>query len=127
MSTRKLILLLISPLLVLLSCRQPSGDAKRDFLPGRYENSAEGEFSKAWDTLVIEPTGGQDFKILRSTGFRRKQQDRLLELELRRQVWTAVFDPRLEVLQVDKSGKQIRVFPDSAMIMVGSRKYRKIR
>ncbi|MBB6271857.1 major membrane immunogen (membrane-anchored lipoprotein) [Pedobacter cryoconitis] len=127
MKTFKLLVVLLCPLVLLLSCGRFTGNSKRDFLPGTYVNSAEGEYSLAWDTLVIEPTSGQEFRIIRKTGFQRKKDGKLLARELRQQKWTAVFDQKAELLQVLKTGKLISVYPDSGMIVVGTRNYRKLK
>ncbi|NQX38448.1 hypothetical protein SAMN05421820_101469 [Pedobacter steynii] len=127
MKTLKLLVLILCPIFLLWSCNRFGGNTKRDFLPGSYVNSAEGEFSVAWDTLVIAPLGGQDYKILRKTAFQRKQQGRPMDRELRQQNWVAIFDEKAELLQVLKTGKLISIYPDSGMIVVGERKYRKLK
>lgn len=127
MKTLKFLIVLLCPLLLLWSCSRFGRNAKRDFLPGSFVNAAEGEYSVAWDTLVISPLSDKDYKILRKTAFHRKRSGKLMDRELREQNWVAIFDEKAGLLQVLKTGKLISIYPDSGMIVVGERRYHKLK
>lgn len=127
----KLLLLVFSGVLLFYSCRrleQITGQDVRSFIPGTYVNYAEGEFSVAYDTLLIQPmdAGSDAYRIYRNTAFRRVVEGKLGSAEQRHEKWLAVYDEKTRTLLESKKGKTISIFPDSGLVVVGSREYRKV-
>ena len=113
---------------VLIGCRQ--GHNKTiDFIPGTYTNHAEGEYSVAYDTLIIQPLDGKSatYRIYRKTGYRRIEGGKLLPPEHKTEEWTAMYNPETKSMQETKKGRMITVYPDAGRILVERREYKKIK
>lgn len=109
--------------LMLLAC---NGLLKPGF-DGTYVNSAGSEFSVANDTLVVELVEGNEFRVLRKTGFRLlDEQDRAGELQHETEVWKAVLDTESHVLKEQRYGKVIGLSEDGKVLTAGRRKYQRI-
>ena len=104
-----------------------SGRAQR-ILVGTYVNYAEGQFSVAYDTLLVQAldAGSNAYRIYRNTAFRRIENGTLQKLERRNQQWTTVFDEKTGTMLESQKGRVLSVHPDSGLIVIGSREYRKV-
>lgn len=98
------------------------------FLPGTYVNYVEGQYSVAYDTLLIQSmdAGSNAYRIYRNTAFRRIENGKLMKLERRNQQWTGVFDEKTGTILESQKGRVLSVYPDSGLIVIGSREYRKV-
>jgi outer membrane lipopolysaccharide assembly protein LptE/RlpB len=99
------------------------------FIPGTYVNHAEGEFSIAYDTLIIQPMSDQNasYRILRKTGFRRVENNHPQVLQRESEEWVALYNDATKSMQETKRGKVITFYPDANRLMVGKREYQKIK
>jgi hypothetical protein len=99
---------------------------KQSFMPGTYVNNTTGRYSVASDTLVIEASEGDRFKIDRKTGFNLIRNGRKGRRQYETEKWNAVFDEKTGVLTETRRGKILMFDPDSNMLMIGNRKYKKV-
>lgn len=97
-------------------------------LVGTYVNYAEGQYSLAYDTLLVQAldAGSNAYRIYRNTAFRRIENEKMMKLERRNQQWTAVFDEKTGTMLESQKGRVLSVYPDSGLIVIGSREYRKV-
>ena len=110
--------------IILAAC---NADKTREFIPGTYINTAEGEYSIAHDTLVIEPSESNSFYIQRKTGFRIIRDGKPGKLEYETEKWNTLYDEATKSLSETRKGKLITFYPDGNKLMVGKREYKKTR
>jgi len=103
-----------------------SSDKVRDFMPGTYVNEAGGEFSVASDTLKVELVEGNNYRVLRRTGYNLIRDGRVGKREFGAEVWSCAYSPDTKILTELKKGKMISFYPDSGILKVGRRIYKKI-
>ena len=103
-----------------------SADKTREFIPGTYVNSAGGKYSLADDTLVIVPAESTNYLIERRTGFNRLRDGFKGKREYEKESWNAIYDEGTKTLQETRLGKLITFYPDSAILKVGKRVYKKL-
>ncbi|MBB2146813.1 hypothetical protein GM921_15020 [Pedobacter sp. LMG 31464] len=120
---RIMISMIMFLIVIMLGC---SSDKVRDFIPGTYVNSAGGEFSVASDTLEVELIKGNNYVIHRRTGFNLVTDGKLGKREYEVEKWSAVYSSNTQVLTETKKGKLISFFPDSGLLRVGQRSYKKM-
>lgn len=116
-------------LLVLCSCLALANcttDKVRDFMPGTYVNSAGGEFSIAVDTLKVELVEGNNYQILRSTGYNLIRDGKVGVRQREAEQWSCAYSTATKTLTEIKKGKVITFYPDSGNLKVGRRVYKKI-
>ncbi|MFC4212453.1 hypothetical protein ACFOWA_14735 [Pedobacter lithocola] len=101
-------------------------DKTRSFIPGTYVNSAGGEYSVADDTLVIEPSGSNNFSILRKTGFNVVTDGKKGKRQYETERWNAIYDDGTKTLTETRKGKLITFYPETGTLKVGKREYKKI-
>lgn len=106
------------------ACQQERGKA---FIPGTYVNHAKGTYALADDTLVIRLSEGQNYEVLRRTGFNRILNGKLKKREHETETWRAVYDEKTGVLKETRYGKVITFYPDSVKLRVGNREYNKLK
>ncbi|MEJ5996617.1 hypothetical protein WG904_19470 [Pedobacter sp. Du54] len=122
MKAIKLLLWLCS-CLALASC---TSDKIREFMPGTYVNSAGGEFSVASDTLKVELIEGNNYQILRSTGYNLIRNGKVGAREHETDQWSCAYSTASKTLTELKKGKIITFYADSGTLKVGRRVYQKI-
>lgn len=100
-------LLSIALAATMLGACNPGADRTRDFTPGTYTNHAEGEYSVAYDTLIIQPLDGESatYRIYRKNGYRRIENGKLLQPERKAEEWTAVYNPETKSMQETRQGR----------------------
>lgn len=98
------------------------------FIPGTYVNHAEGEFSIAYDTLIIQPLSDQNssYRILRKTGYQRIENNRPQAMQRETEEWMALYNDATKSMQETKRGKIITFYPEANRLMVGKREYLKL-
>jgi len=95
-------------------------------MPGTYVNLSGGEFSIASDTLKIEPVEGNNYQVLRSTGYNLITDEKVGPRERDSEVWACVYSQATKRLTELKKGKIISFFPEKEVLAVGRRLYKKI-
>jgi hypothetical protein len=97
-------------------------------ISGTYVRQAEGEFSKAMDTLIITPYDlkAGTFIIIQRTGFHRIKDGKLQPKENMQERMITVWDEETHQLQELKKGK-LYTFPATGReLLAGTAKYLKI-
>lgn len=118
----KIILTMLS-FAVLLACNTKDN---RSFVPGIYINNTSGHYSIADDTLNIQASDGNRFTIERKTGFNLIRDGRKGKREHETESWNAIMDEKTGVLTETQRGKVLIFYPDSNMLMIGKRVYKKL-
>ena len=95
-------------------------------MPGTYVNSAGGEFSIASDTLKIELVEGNNYQILRSTGYNLLRDGKVGARQREAEQWNCAYSTATKNLTELKKGKIITFYPDSSALKIGRRVYQKI-
>ncbi|MES2650537.1 MAG: hypothetical protein V4663_02300 [Bacteroidota bacterium] len=126
MKTKIILIALISALL--MACRGDGGTDTRSFIPGTYVNYAEGEYSIAYDTLIIQPMSEQNssYRIYRKTAYQRKENGKLMKLRRESEEWITLYNEETKSMQEVKRGKIITIYPDANRILVVNREYTKL-
>jgi hypothetical protein len=118
------IYLLLVLLLFSMACQQKK---TLNFIPGVYVNHSKGSYSVADDTLVIHLLEGSKYEILRRTGFNRVVDGKAGKREYETETWNGVYDAGTGVVNESRYGKVLSFFPDSGLLRVGNRTYKKIK
>lgn len=103
-------------------------ESTKSIINGTYVRQAEGEFSKAMDTLIVTPYDAKagTFIIMRRTGFHRIKDGRLQPKENKQERMITVWDEETHQLQELKAGK-LYTFPSTGKeLLAGTAKYLKI-
>ncbi|SER90288.1 hypothetical protein [Pedobacter rhizosphaerae] len=113
-------------ILAFTACKGPND--LQSFIPGTYVNHAKGEYSEAFDTLTVGELNPvkSSYPVVRKTGFRRIENGKLGKQEYASEKWLGIWDEESESIQVAKNSKIIRFYPDSNVLLLGTREYRKI-
>lgn len=103
-------------------------ESTKSIINGTYVRQAEGEYSKAMDTLIVTPYDAKagTFIIMRRTGFQRIKDGRLQPKENKQERMITVWDEETHQLQELKAGK-LYTFPSTGKeLLAGTAKYLKI-
>lgn len=103
-----------------------TSDKTREFIPGTYVNHAEGEYSIASDTLIIEASESNNFTIERKTGFKRIRNGKTGKQEYETEDWKAIYDEGTKSLTEFSKGKLLTFYPEANKLMVGKREYQMV-
>jgi hypothetical protein len=112
--------------MVFYSCDFKPSSVK-DFIPGAYVRSFEGEFSKGKDTISIEPFSSSTYTIIRKTTYQRIENGKVYPPERKVEKMTALYDERDEVLNETKKGLVISFDPSRKTLLIGRDVYDKIK
>lgn len=122
----RMLIMGVSLSLLLIICFQSCNPAKS--LEGTYVNTAGSEFSIARDTLVVEHEQGQRYFLHRSTGFQLLDDAGVPgALQHEKEEWRAVYDPETEIMTESRKGKLITFDVVKGTMIVGKRKYKRIK
>lgn len=102
-------------------------DKIRDFMPGTYVNSAGGEFSIASDTLKVELIQGNNYQLLRSTGYHLISDGKIGPREYETEHWRCAYNTSGKNLYELDKGKVISFYPEQRELSVGKRIYKKLK
>ncbi|TKC00042.1 hypothetical protein [Pedobacter cryotolerans] len=108
---------------LLLSCNT---NKKQFDVPGTYVNNTSGKYSIASDTLVIEALEQNRFKVNRKTGFNLISDGKKGRREYGTEKWNTIYNEKTGVLTETQRGKELIFYPDSNMLMIGRRVYKKL-
>ena len=124
---KKFIYPLAIAVLGLAACQGENSKVK-DFIPGRYVNEAQSQYSVANDTLIIEPARNTEsiYTITRKTGFRRITQGKLQSLQQQVKHWTGEWDGQKLTMQIMQTGNVLLFNPDKGTLLNGNSEYRKL-
>jgi len=118
-------------LIFLMACHHYFQDDSKikAFLPGTYVNIAEGEFSKAIDTLLIQKEGldGNTYSIIRKVSFQRIKEGVMQPKEYQSEQWIGIYDERDKVLHETKRGRTLTYVPDESKLYLGNAEYEKVQ
>jgi recombinational DNA repair ATPase RecF len=124
---KKFIYPLAIAVLGLAACQSENSKVK-DYIPGRYVNEAQSEYSVANDTLIIEPARNTEsiYTITRKTGFRRITQGKLQSLQQQVKHWTGEWDGQKQTMQIMQTGNVLLFNPEKGTLLNGNSEYRKL-
>lgn len=94
---------------------------------GTYANHSEGEYSIADDTLELVQLSDVEYQIVRRTGFNLIRNGKVGSRQHETENWRLSYEATQQLLREQFRGKLIRVVPDSGMLVIGHREYRKIK
>jgi hypothetical protein len=120
----KFLTLVFAASLLLVACQ----DLGNKSLRSERTQRTLGQYSVAYDTLLVQAldAGSNAYRIYRNTAFRRIESGKLQKLERRNHQWTAVYDETTGTMLESQKGRVLSVYPDSGVIVIGSREYRKV-
>jgi hypothetical protein len=96
-------------------------------ISGIYVNYGEGEFSRAWDTLIIRHDDTKSYLIERRTGFNRIRDGVLQPKEFKNENSMGVFDNESEQLREQRFGRIYSVTKSGDGLIIGKAFYKKIK
>jgi hypothetical protein len=114
-------------MVVLPGCKGMGSDPVKRFIAGTYVRAINTEFAKGSDTLILKLQSGNNYSILKRTGFQRIKNDQLLPKEYRQEVWTGVYHPEGHIMEEFKQGKVLQFDPAENKLLVGGSEYVKVK
>ena len=114
--------------LLLVACQHRVTDVK-DFMPGTYTRFSKGQFSQAWDTLVIgvyEKDPGT-YVIRRRTGYQRIRNGKMQRREYKKSQVFVILDEQGHQLQDLKTGVRYLFAQGKGTVLVGSAEYVQVK
>lgn len=113
--------------LAMTGCNNAGEGAIKQFIPGTYTRFADGEYSKAWDTIIINPFDEErkTYLVVKRVGFQKIRGGRLQPKEHDSGRSVVVYHPTTFQLQDPVSGKLYTFSPGSRTVLVGSVLYDK--
>lgn len=122
------VLLLLSVVLTACGGNEEVAGTK-SIITGTYVRQAEGEYSKAMDTLVVTPYDAKagTFIIMRRTAFHRIKEGKLQPKENKQERMITVWDEETHQLQELKEGKLYTFPANGNELLAGTAKYLKIK
>jgi hypothetical protein len=126
---KKIIVMLVAAIVMGCHGYLQSDENIKAFLPGTYVSIAEGEFSKAVDTLLIRKVGleGNTYTIIRKVSFQRIRQGILWPKEYQHEEWIGIYDEKDKVLHETKRGRTLTYIPEMSKLFLGSAEYQKVQ
>ncbi len=118
-------IILIAILAVIMAGCNSKTDT-RSFIPGTYVDQAEGEYSIASDTLVIEASEGNNYRIHRKTGFNIITDGKKGKRQYETEEWNALYDEGTKTMTETRKGKLITFYSEAKKLLVGKREYQKL-
>ena len=109
------------------SCGWNEQNAVKAFIPGTYERSFEGAFSRGREQLTIDNFSGSTYTILRVVTYQRIDGGKLLPPEQKMEKLTAVYDGRSGTLKETKKGLTISFNSSENSLLIGTAVYKKIK
>jgi hypothetical protein len=116
----------ILPLLFAATLIACNNDKTKDFIPGTYVNHAEGEYSAANDTLLIESQEENSFLIHRKVGFHTIRDGKPGKEQYEKEEWRATYNNENKTLTETSKGKVITPLPEANKLLVERSEYLKI-
>lgn len=121
-------LIVVSSLLLLISCTESKQESIQNFIPGTYVRSFQDEFSKGNDTLII---GIRDprlslYRIEKRMGYVQQIDGKMLTPQHSVEQWTAVYNREHGQLHEQRKGKVLSFYPDENKLSLGSSEYQKL-
>lgn len=124
MKTSKMIALIaLLGCVMLFAC---NGDSKCSSIIGTYINHAGGTYSVADDTLSVQQMDGNNYTILRRTGFNLIREGKMGKREHETEEWNAIYNFENGTLTETRRGKIMVFQTDPAGLSIGKREYLKI-
>lgn len=118
-------ILLIAIAAVMMAACNSKSDT-RSSIPGTYVNQAEGEYSVASDTLVIEASEGNNYLVHRKTGFNIITDGKKGKRQYETEEWRALYDQSTKSVTEISKGKLLTFYPEAKKLLVGKREYLKL-
>jgi len=116
----------ILPVLLALTIAACNSDKIKSSIAGTYVNSAEGEYSSAKDTLVIEEAEGNAFLIHRKIGFHIIRNGKPGKEQYEKEEWRATYNEESKSLIETSKGRVITPLPKENKLLVERSEYLKI-
>jgi hypothetical protein len=103
-------------------------DVVKSFVAGTYILSYSQELSRGSDTLVISSLSNvtNTYRVRRKVSYQRIHKGRLLPKEIRQEQWVCTYQPVDKVLYDFDKGRMISFAPESEILFVGNKEYKKI-
>lgn len=112
-----------------VSCNSAESDAIQDFIPGTYIRSAQTEFGKAYDTLVItlQNKSANEYKLQRRWKYDRVLDGKPIEPEYKVTETSGLFDSDKNQLQETETLEFFTFDTKNKLMFNGANKFIKIK
>jgi hypothetical protein len=121
---------LITIVIIFSSCsNSKADDALVDFIPGTYTRQSDGEFGKAYDTIVISLQNkiSTQFKIVRYWRYNRVLDGKPLEPEYKVNETSGIYEPSTKSLKESETLELFTFDIDKKLLFDGPNKFNKIK
>ncbi|MGF2412537.1 MAG: hypothetical protein ACQUYJ_09430 [Ferruginibacter sp.] len=126
---KPLLFISIITALFLAECTSVESDAITEFIPGTYIRSAQTEFGKAYDTLVItlQNKSASEYKIQRRWKYDRVLDGKPIEPEYKVSKTSGLYDGEKKVLQETETLEFFTFDLEKKLLFNGANKFTKIK
>ena len=111
---------------VCIACNTTSNSSEPK---GTFVNYSKGEYSLAFDTLIITPLNqtGNSFQVERKTGYQKIRDGITRPKEYKTEKWQSSWDEETQTLSETEYGRQITSGKDGKSLMLKTTEYQKIK
>ncbi|HUC82369.1 MAG TPA: hypothetical protein VMR70_15795 [Flavisolibacter sp.] len=104
-------------------------DEIAEYFPGTYTRSAQNEFGKEYDTLILtmQNEAAKQYRITRNWRYERVRDGQFLEPEYKITSTSAVYDESTKTLKDQRSGITYSIDQTNHALFAGSTKYEKLK
>jgi len=126
---KPLLFFLLIAAFVLFGCSSSESNAIKDFIPGTYIRSAETEFGKAYDTLVItlQNKSASEYKIQRRWRYDRVLDGKPIAPEYKVSETSGLYDGEKKILQETETLEFFTFDVENRFLFNGANKFTKIK
>jgi hypothetical protein len=113
----------------LAGCTSAESDAIKEFIPGTYIRSAQTEFGKEYDTLVItlQSKSAKEYKIQSRWRYDRVLDGKLIEPEYKVTETSGLYDTEKKTLQETETLEFFTFDIEKKLLFNGANKFTKIK
>jgi hypothetical protein len=118
-----------SVIFILAACSSPESVAIKEFIPGTYIRSAQTEFGKAYDTLIItlQNKSANEYKIQRRWKYDRLLDGKPIEPEYKVTETSGLYDAENKILQETETLEFFTFDTEKKLLFNGTNKFTKIK
>ncbi len=115
--------------IIITACIACNSKSNSDSITGTFINYSKGEYSIAFDTLIITPLNqsGNNYQIERRTGYQKIRNGITQPKEYKVEKWQSTWNEENQKLSETEYGRQITSGKDGRTLTLKSTEYKKIK
>lgn len=112
---------------LLAACQLPGHQSAKDSITGMYVHAFQNEYYMGIDTLVITWRFGNNYSIVKNTGYQSLAGGKPLPARHLSEQWTGVYNEQEQQLFEQREGKLFSIDAKNGRLFLGNSGYKKIK